>query len=129
MCCIQQSKCKDCSNPFLVKWEELKSSELLDELVNEKSFQSPIAIFKHSTRCAISALAKSRLQSSWDKHNSDIPIFLLDLIRYRELSNQIEKSLGVKHESPQLIVLEKGEIMHHSSHLSIAADRITESRA
>ena len=43
----------------------------------------------------------------------------LDLIRFREISNEIAHRYGVAHESPQVIVLAGGSAVYHASHMDI----------
>ncbi|MCH2043835.1 MAG: bacillithiol system redox-active protein YtxJ [Saprospiraceae bacterium] len=101
----------------------MDQESLLDELENH-SFEKPVAIFKHSTRCSISSVAKRRLERSWDLPKEEIDVYYLDLIRYRSISNQIASQFAVKHESPQLILLKDGKVVHHSSHNMIDVDGI-----
>ncbi len=105
-----------------MSWKTLSSLDQLQQVfsVNQTS-ETPVAIFKHSTRCSISSTVKSRLERSWD-FTDDFPIFYLDLIRHRDVSNEIESLLSVQHESPQLIILKKGEVVYQNSHLSISAE-------
>jgi bacillithiol system protein YtxJ len=83
-----------------------------------------IAIFKHSTRCSISAMAKRRFERAWDYGSEKaIPVYL-DLLNHRDVSNAIEDHLVVQHASPQLIVLKDEQVMAHTSHSSINAQTI-----
>lgn len=104
-------------------WRSLSTKGDL-EVILEDSLHSPQAIFKHSTRCGISSMAKARVESKWEKTNPSIPIHLLDLISNRELSNFVAEYLNVRHESPQLILLEKGEVVYHASHISISSSAV-----
>lgn len=64
-------------------------------------------------------MAKMRLENSWQKHNDQTPIYLLDLISHRDVSNEIAESLEVTHQSPQLILVKNGEMIYNASHISI----------
>lgn len=59
------------------------------------------------------------VELEWNKFNSSIPIFYFDLIRNRQLSNKIAEHFEVKHKSPQLLLIQNGEALFNSSHLSI----------
>lgn len=85
--------------------------------IKEDSYQNPQFIFKHSTRCSISKMVLSRFESTND--SVSLSVYLLDLLNYRDLSNQIADDFNVKHESPQLLVIKVGECYKHSSHTSI----------
>ncbi len=64
-------------------------------------------------------MAWDRLQRDWDEHLSDLPVYFLDLIRYRETSNAVARHYGVAHESPQLIFIQNGEVLYQTSHNGI----------
>jgi bacillithiol system protein YtxJ len=101
-----------------MKWEILSSEQqFLDLLDNESLF----AIFKHSTRCSISSMAKNRVERDWDL---DFPIYYLDLIQYRSISNLIAAKSGIEHQSPQLIVFQNGLPVYDASHNAIDANEI-----
>ena len=84
-----------------------------------------IVIFKHSTRCSISSVAKTRLSLKWD-FGDELPIYYLDLIQFRFLSNLIAQKFNVRHESPQLLLIKDGECIYHTSHLSISVKSLKE---
>ena len=88
----------------------------------EKSFEEKILIFKHSTRCSISSMALNRIEDIVKQKITNC--YLLDLLKYRSISNKIEQELGVKHESPQILVIENGVCTYHTSHNDISWDRI-----
>ena len=83
--------------------------------IKEDSFKNPQYIFKHSTRCSISSMVMSRFESAHDS----VSVYLLDLLSYRELSNQIADEFQVRHESPQLIMIKNGVCFSHASHTEI----------
>ncbi len=105
-----------------MNWMSLNSVDQLTDLIAaSKSESTTFALFKHSTRCSISATAKARLERSW-KESEGLPIFLLDLLNHRDVSSEIERVLEIQHESPQLLVIQNGKVIYHQSHLSISAD-------
>jgi bacillithiol system protein YtxJ len=57
--------------------------------------------------------------------NAITPYFL-DLISYREISNQIAHHFGIEHESPQVLVISKGEAILDLSHFQIDYNLIRE---
>ena len=60
-----------------------------------------------------------RLSSSWSL-NDEVPIYYLDLLSYRDVSNLIAEQFGVPHQSPQLLVIKNGDCIYNNSHLSIS---------
>ena len=105
-----------------MNWLSFESESDLEKII-QKSFNHPVAIFKHSTRCSISSVAKMRLSSSWN-FGDDIPIYYLDLLSYRSLSNLVAEKFNVSHQSPQLLIVKDGECVYHDSHLSISVNEI-----
>ncbi len=106
-----------------MKWNRLCTLEQLESL-HQASQRQPIVIFKHSTRCSISAFAKKRFEAGWSVEESVAQAWLLDLIAFRELSNAIAARYGVAHESPQVILLSEGRAIYDVSHLDIQPEEI-----
>lgn len=106
-----------------VLWIDLISSEQLTESINN-SQNKPQLIFKHSTRCSISSMAKARFEREWKLTPEQCDVYYLDLITYRSVSNQVAEVLNVVHQSPQAILVIKGKVVYHSSHNMIEADKI-----
>lgn len=104
-----------------MNWKKLTAVEQLDQLVTA-SAQNPVLIFKHSTRCSISATSLSRLERNWEDIGT-VPYYL-DIIAHRDVSNALADRFGVPHQSPQVLVLKNGDCIHDSSHFSIAFDAI-----
>tara|TARA_B100001093_G_scaffold506981_1_gene566803 strand:+ start:604 stop:960 length:357 start_codon:yes stop_codon:yes gene_type:complete len=85
----------------------------------QKSYEEPILIFKHSTRCSISTMALNRIES-FSKENRIISnCYYLDLLKHRELSNLIADDFQVIHASPQILVIKKGKCVYNTSHSNI----------
>ena len=106
-----------------LNWQILDSENQLATIKDDSNSQT-VAIFKHSTRCSISSMAKTRLEREWDLTDKEIKIYYLDLITYRSVSNAIEEQFGIEHQSPQLILIKKGEVIYQSSHSSIGVNDI-----
>jgi bacillithiol system protein YtxJ len=106
-------------------WNNLETELELTKLKKE-STEKVVVIFKHSTRCGISRMAKRQFESEFDYDDADVKLYYLDLITYRNISNKIAEMFGVFHESPQLIILKDGNVVHHASHSAISAESIQE---
>ena len=104
-------------------WKNMATVEDLEAVI-ASSHEKPVAIFKHSTRCSISSMAKSRLERGWDISDENLDLFYLDLIANRPTSNKVAELTGVTHQSPQLILIKKGKAVYDSSHNSISATEI-----
>ncbi len=83
-----------------MNWIPLQDEKQLEEIV-AKSNIIPQVIFKHSTRCAVSSMAKNRLDRK--EAPAGVNFYLLDLIRHRNISNKIASDFGVIHQSPQVL--------------------------
>ncbi|MFK7936732.1 MAG: bacillithiol system redox-active protein YtxJ [Saprospiraceae bacterium] len=106
-----------------MNWNNLTTAEQLNQII-ETSKKTPVLIFKHSTRCSISSMAKYRLESEWKFKEEQVVPFYLDLISYRNLSNQIAEDFSVYHESPQILLIKDGECTYENSHLDITVEEI-----
>jgi bacillithiol system protein YtxJ len=104
-------------------WTPLTSVEQLDELIGQ-SETIPVLIFKHSTRCNISAMVINRFENAWKAGPESCVVAYLDLLAYRNVSNAIEQKTGVLHESPQAILIKNGKVVYEESHGSIDASFI-----
>jgi bacillithiol system protein YtxJ len=83
----------------------------------------PVAIYKHSTQCGICDAAIEEVQAFEAKH-SEATVYYLDLLAHRDVSNAIAQRLGVRHESPQLLVLKDGKPVAVLNHRAIRADAL-----
>jgi bacillithiol system protein YtxJ len=102
-----------------MNWNHLNKPEILEE-IKEVSKTQKVMIFKHSTRCSISAMALNRLERSWQENEMQaIKPYYLDLLNFRAISNQIEMQFGVEHQSPQLIIIENAQAVYDASHYDI----------
>ena len=99
-------------------WNQLIQNEQLDEIV-ENSFIKPVLIFKHSTRCGISSIVHSRFKKKAVDYLDKIDFYYLDLLNYREISNEIVSKFDVNHKSPQVLLIKNGETKAHHSHYNI----------
>ncbi len=107
-----------------MNWIQIENSSQINEIK-----QKPLAlIFKHSTRCSISSVALDRLEKNWkDEEMQLLSPYFLDLLRFRELSNQIAREFNIEHQSPQVIVLQNGKVLYHNSHFGISYEEIKRS--
>ena len=107
--------------------QEIVQPEELESVIG-KSAEQPLFLFKHSTRCPISAGAYRRvsdfLADADDAGNEHPPVYLINVVESRPVSNAIQKALGVIHQSPQLILVKDGKSVWSTSHHNINADNI-----
>ncbi|RZJ30432.1 MAG: bacillithiol system redox-active protein YtxJ, partial [Flavobacterium sp.] len=94
--------------------------------LSETSFEKPVFIFKHSTRCGISRMVLKNFESNYSLSDDEIEPYFLDLLSHRGVSNEIAGRFNVVHQSPQLILLRNGECHYTASHSDIDAAELKE---
>ena len=109
----------------------------LDEVIASSS-ERPVFVYKHSTVCPVSARAADQYHDFADDFanvdedmdtDPSTPLFTqVMVIENRDLSNEIESRLGIRHESPQLLLLRDGKVTWHASHFSITGKDIKNAR-
>ncbi len=101
----------------ILPWIALNSIEQLNE-IEERSKVKTHLIFKHSTRCGISRMVMNQFVAAYDLDlNADL--YYLDLLSYRDVSNEVGYKFQVMHESPQLLVIKNGVVVAYASHGAI----------
>ena len=106
-----------------MNWIEITNEAQLIE-VRDLSKVKPQVIFKHSTRCSISSMAKNRLEKGTAPENIDF--YYLDLIKHRSISQKIAEDFDVSHESPQILLIKNGACTYDESHSGISMNDIIE---
>ena len=82
---------------------------------------APLAVlYKHSPICPTSDRAYEEMLAFLRR--SAVPVYLVDVIRHRPLSRALAERIGVRHASPQAIILRGGVAAWHGSHYDIQAD-------
>ena len=98
---------------------EIHSNEELDELF-QKSKEQPVVLFKHSVTCPISAGVYREVS------DVDSDVYLIVVQYARSISNLIAEKTGVRHESPQAIVLKNEKPVYYASHYDVTAQDVEE---
>lgn len=92
-----------------------------DEDDLEAALTEPLAVlYKHSPLCGLSALAAGEVRR-FLAERPGTPVYLVDVIRERALAREVGQRLGIRHESPQAIVLRKGAVIWSGSHRGVTA--------
>jgi len=106
-----------------MNWKSLDSADQVEAIKQNEGYS---LIFKHSTRCSISMMAKRRFEMDMDKLPADMPLYFLDLIKYRDISSQVAQDFHVHHESPQMLLIKDGECILDQSHGEISVEEALE---
>lgn len=108
----------------MINWLPLHSTTDIEQLL-EESKNNTVIVFKHSTRCPISAMVKNTFEQDWDLEEHQAPsVYLLHVIEDRPASNSIAQQLGVDHQSPQLLLIKDGLCVYDTSHNNISVEGV-----
>lgn len=102
-----------------INWIDLNNESQLDD-IQKISKNKSIIIFKHSTRCSISRFVLKQFENEFNLQDK-MDCYFLDLLKNREISNEISKRFKIIHQSPQLIVIKDGLAIYNASHEDIDA--------
>lgn len=100
----------------------LESLADLDEAVR-RSHAHPIVIFKHSTTCGVSAFAWEEVEDL-AALEPDVEVFVVSVQFGSIVSNEIAKRFGLRHESPQVLLVREGVLVWHASHFRVTREQI-----
>lgn len=99
---------------------KVNTTEELDGLF-EKSSEQPVFLFKHSLTCPISAGVFQIVSGI------DADVHLVVVQHSRDISNELAEKTGIRHESPQAIILKDGKPVYHASHYDVTARDVEQS--
>jgi bacillithiol system protein YtxJ len=123
---------------FFTKRTRLLQEKYMKELLNQEdldaclqaSIDTPVFILKHSTACPTSHGAYQRVLEWLEAHDADAPPFyIIKVIQARPVSNALAECLAVQHQSPQLILVDKGKAVSDTSHHMITGEYIEQAMA
>jgi bacillithiol system protein YtxJ len=98
-------------------FKRVTDAESFKELLT-RSKKHPVVIFKHSMTCPISASVYNEMT----QYDGDVA--LLEVQKARELSREVENKTGVRHETPQVLVLRNGQAVWSASHWNVTAEAV-----
>jgi bacillithiol system protein YtxJ len=102
----------------ILPWIALNDIKQLDEILVKSKTKTQL-IFKHSTRCGISRMVMNQFVGNYNFNEEQLDLYYLDLLNYRDVSNEVGYKFQVMHESPQLLVLKNGVVVAHANHGAI----------
>jgi bacillithiol system protein YtxJ len=106
-----------------MQWKNITDQAQISQIQQQEGYS---LIFKHSTRCSVSAMAKRRFEMDWSALPENTSLYFLDLISYRDISAQIAETFQVHHESPQILLIKDGDCILDASHSDISAEEVAE---
>ncbi|MEZ4647711.1 MAG: bacillithiol system redox-active protein YtxJ [Candidatus Eisenbacteria bacterium] len=104
----------------------MNAPQLLSEADFEKAIAQPaFLLFKHSFRCGTSAEAALQFDR-FVGASSELPVGWVDVVEQRALARWIAETVGVVHQSPQVILFRGGKPVWNASHNAVTYDKLME---
>ena len=106
-----------------INWIRLTNIDQIKQIISLSKSET-VFIFKHSTRCGISKMVIKRFENMFDESMSNVKVYYLDLLNYRDISNEIAVSFEVIHQSPQLLIIKNEVSVFNASHQDITSVKL-----
>jgi len=104
-------------------WNHIETEEEIESVILDSKKRVQV-VYKHSPSCGVSYFALNNLDHPELFGNKDIDLHLIDVIKGRSVSKIFAEQIGVRHESPQVIVITDGSVKWHGSHNSVNAENV-----
>jgi bacillithiol system protein YtxJ len=104
-------------HPTIVRPQRIED---LDRLLAQTS-DRPLLLFKHSLTCGTSAEALDELVDHLNEDQLDVRYAIVTVQSHRELSNAVSARLGIRHETPQALLIRHGRVIWSASHFRVTA--------
>ena len=104
----------------------ITSIDDLDRIVTE-SAERPVLLFKHSRSCGTSAEAYDQLLEHLSDQATDQATYAVVTVQtHRDVSDAAAARLGVRHQSPQALLIRGGRVVWSASHFRVTAREIAD---
>ncbi|NOT27300.1 MAG: bacillithiol system redox-active protein YtxJ [Acidobacteria bacterium] len=107
-------------HPNLIQLNEVAQ---VDQLISA-SDPRPLVIFKHSRSCGTSAQAFDELLDHLDASEADARYAIVTVQTHRDVSTAVSRLLGVRHETPQALIVQDGKVVWSASHFRVTAEAV-----
>ena len=107
-------------HPHLIQLHDVAQA---DELISAAD-PRPLVIFKHSRSCGTSAQAFDELLEHLDASDSDVRYAIVTVQTHRDVSSAVSRMLGVRHETPQALIVQDGQVVWSASHFRVTAEAV-----
>jgi thioredoxin 1 len=81
-------------------------------------------VYKHSSTCDLSLMAAMEV-GRFVSARQDVPVHTLDVHADRAACQQVERDTGIRHESPQILLVRGDEVLWHASHRRVTSAAIS----
>lgn len=99
----------------VLPWIPLNDLKQLDYIKKKSGIKTQV-IFKHSTRCGISSMVQRQFISEYNFSEKELDLYYLDILSYRQISDEVGYKFQLIHQSPQLLVIKNGTLVANASH-------------
>jgi bacillithiol system protein YtxJ len=106
-----------------INWLHLINIDQIKQ-IRSLSKSETVFIFKHSTRCGISKMVIKRFENMFDDSMSNVKVYYLDLLNYRDVSDKVGVTFNVIHQSPQLLIIKNEVSVFNASHQDITSIKL-----
>ena len=103
----------------------LQGIDDLERLIGESETR-PLLLFKHSYTCGTSMEALEELVTHLNDRPTDVQYAMVTVQTHRDVSNAVSARLGVRHETPQALLIRDGRVVWSASHFRVTADAVEE---
>ncbi len=90
------------------------------------SSERPLLLFKYSSTCGTSAAALDELVAHLNEGPADASYAMVTVQTHRDISNAVARKLGVRHETPQVLLIRDGRVVWSASHFRVTATAVEE---
>jgi bacillithiol system protein YtxJ len=104
-------------------FKHLSDIDELEAAIAE-SCERPVLLFKHSRTCGVSCEALDELRAHVDDGAPAAAYKMITVQSHRWLSDEAAARLGVRHETPQAILLRDGRAVWNASHFRITKKQL-----
>jgi bacillithiol system protein YtxJ len=109
---------------LLTAVQRLTTIEQVDALMGESSTH-PVLVFKHSLTCGTSAQALDELADHLEHADGPHAHYALVTVQtHRDVSTAISTRVGIRHETPQALLIMGGRVVWSASHFRVTAEAI-----
>jgi bacillithiol system protein YtxJ len=102
----------------------LVSTKLELDRAIEESARQPVLFFKHSLICSVSVWVRKAWDEFVEGRDDEALYAVIEIQNAREVSNELARRTGVKHESPQVLLLKGGQAVWSASHWDISKESL-----
>lgn len=108
---------------YSLNWKSLDNVSEFDQAI-ESSRNKPVLIFKHRPSSPESSGIKEALETDWSIPSEMMDTYLVDVMKDKDVCNEITEFAGVSNEFPQVLVFADGVTMYDESHDMISVKKI-----